>query len=39
LRKHVNIFVKEEMVADRAKLSDRVEANSRVLIMQALSGG
>ncbi len=39
LRKHVNIFVKEEMVADRANLGDRVEPNSRVLIMQALSGG
>jgi sulfur-carrier protein len=39
LRRHVNIFVGEESVADRARLSDRVEPSSRVLIMQALSGG
>jgi molybdopterin synthase sulfur carrier subunit len=39
LRKHVNIFVDGEMIADRRRLSDRVKENSRVLIMQALSGG
>lgn len=39
LRTHVNIFVGNDRVADRARLSDRVEADSRVLIMQALSGG
>jgi sulfur carrier protein ThiS len=39
LRMHVNIFVDDERVADRQRLSDRVEAGSRVLIMQALSGG
>lgn len=39
LRTHVNIFVEEERLADRAKLSDRVEPSSRVFIMQALSGG
>jgi molybdopterin synthase sulfur carrier subunit len=39
LRRHVNIFVEEERIADRKRLSDRVEADSRVFIMQALSGG
>jgi sulfur carrier protein ThiS len=39
LRQHVNVFVKDEMVTDRARLTDPVEPNSRVLIMQALSGG
>ena len=39
LRTHVNIFVGEERVADRTRLSDRVERDSRVCIMQALSGG
>lgn len=39
LRRHVNIFVEEEPVADRGRLSDRVEPDSRVFILQALSGG
>ena len=39
LRTHVNIFVEDERIADRHKLSDRLEPNSRVFIMQALSGG
>jgi sulfur carrier protein ThiS len=39
LRQHVNIFVKNEMVADRARLTDPLEPNTRVLILQALSGG
>jgi len=39
LRRHVNIFVEEERIADRRRLSDRVEPDSRVFIMQALSGG
>lgn len=39
LRKHVNIFVDELSVGDRATLGDRVEPQSRVFIMQALSGG
>lgn len=39
LRTHVNIFVEEERLADRHKLSDRVGPDSRVFIMQALSGG
>lgn len=39
LRRHVNIFVGEELLRDRGKLSDPVERDTRVLIMQALSGG
>lgn len=39
LRRHVNIFVEEEMIADRRRLSDRLDPNARVFIMQALSGG
>jgi ABC-type nitrate/sulfonate/bicarbonate transport system permease component len=39
LRQHVNIFIGDEMICDRGKLSDRVEADSRVFIAQALSGG
>ena len=39
LRRHVNIFVDHQMIADRPRLSDRVEASSHVMIMQALSGG
>ncbi len=39
LRKHVNIFIGDERIADRERLTDRVGADTRVLIMQALSGG
>lgn len=39
LRTHVNIFVGEERIWDRTRLSDPVAEDSRVLIMQALSGG
>jgi molybdopterin synthase sulfur carrier subunit len=39
LRPHVNVFIGEEAVIDRRELSDRIEADSRVTIMQALSGG
>jgi sulfur-carrier protein len=39
LRRHVNVFVDDQMIADRGRLSDRVGPDSRVLIMQALSGG
>lgn len=39
LRRHVNIFVEGERVADRDRLRDRVEASSRVSIARALSGG
>lgn len=39
LRTHVNIFIGQERILDRTRLSDPVGDDSRVLIMQALSGG
>ncbi len=39
LRKHVNIFVKEELIHDRHQLSDPVNERDEILIYQALSGG
>lgn len=39
LRKHVNMFVDNEMLVDRRTLSDSLTASSRVFISQALSGG
>jgi sulfur-carrier protein len=39
LRTHVNIFVGEERVADRQRLTDAVGRDTTVHILQALSGG
>ncbi len=39
LRKHVNIFVGGELLRDKQTLSDRVSADTKVFIVQALSGG
>lgn len=39
LRKHVNIFVNDSMIQDRQALSDTLSADSRVFVVQALSGG
>jgi sulfur-carrier protein len=39
LRRHVNVFVGEEPVRDRTKLSDPLAPDARVFILQALSGG
>ena len=39
LRRHMNIFINSERVADRASLTDTVPDGSDVYIMQALSGG
>lgn len=39
LRKHVNIFVNGEPVADRERLSDAIAARDEVFVFQALSGG
>ena len=39
LRKHVNIFVGDELIHDKIELSDAVSANTKIYIMQALSGG
>jgi molybdopterin converting factor small subunit len=39
LRQHVNIFVEDELIADRRALTDKIKAGGRVYILQALSGG
>lgn len=39
LRKHVNIFVKDELIKDRNTLSDEVHSQDEMFIYQALSGG
>jgi len=39
LRRHVNVFVDGQPVADRAALSDALRPGSTVHILQALSGG
>lgn len=39
LRKHVNIFIKEDLIADRQQLSDTVQPKDEILVYQALSGG
>jgi sulfur-carrier protein len=39
LRSHVNLFIGNERVSDRAGLSDPVPDGSCVTVMQSLSGG
>ena len=39
LRKHVNIFLGQELIHDRQTLSDPVKDNDQIYIFQALSGG
>ena len=39
LRQHVNVFVNGAVIADRATLTDPVDAAAEVYVMQALSGG
>lgn len=39
LRKHMVVFVDGEQIADRSHLSDPVEPDGEVYVMQALSGG
>jgi len=39
LRQHVAVFVGGELVHDRLHLTDRVEDQQDVFVMQALSGG
>lgn len=39
LRKHVNIFIGDELIQDRIKLSDAVKPTDEIYIIQALSGG
>lgn len=39
LRRHVNVFVNSEPVADRHALSDPVQESDEIFVFQALSGG
>lgn len=39
LRKHVNVFIGDELIHDRQQLTDSLRSGDRVFIMQALSGG
>lgn len=39
LRRHVNVFVREEPIFDREALDDKVGPDDKVHILQALSGG
>ena len=39
LRRHVNVFVGGQMVADRLALSDPVGPRDEIYVLQALSGG
>ena len=39
LRKHVNIFIGDQLLHDKQTLSDRVSADTSIFIVQALSGG
>ena len=39
VRKHMIVFVDNEAIADRENLSDSVDADAEVFIMQSLSGG
>ena len=39
LRRHVNVFVNDRAIGDRAALSDRLAPTDEVFVIQALSGG
>ena len=39
VRKHVSVFVDAEQVRDRAGLTDPIEPDTEIHVMQALSGG
>jgi len=39
LRRHMAIFLDGRMIHDRARLSDAVGSDSKLYVMQALSGG
>ena len=39
VRRHVNVFINNEPVSDRLRLSDPVGPNDEVFVFQALSGG
>lgn len=39
LRKHMNVFVDGAMLRDRVRLSDKINADTEIHVIQALSGG
>lgn len=39
LRRHVNVFIGEQMVVDRDALTDRIREDQTLYVFQALSGG
>jgi sulfur-carrier protein len=39
LRKHITIFIDGRVIHDRIRLSDAVTENSKIYVLQALSGG
>lgn len=39
LRRHVNVYINDQAVADRIGLSDAVKAEDDIYVFQALSGG
>ena len=39
VRRHVNIFLNDESIADRERLSDPVGPDDDIYVFQALSGG
>jgi molybdopterin synthase sulfur carrier subunit len=39
VRKHMAIFINDQAIKDRAALSDPLQTNDRVYVIQALSGG
>ena len=39
IRKHVAVFINQQMVTDRSHLEQPVESGDRVLVIQALTGG
>ena len=39
LRQHVAIFINGQMIEDRLQMSDSIQPESELFVMQALSGG
>jgi molybdopterin synthase sulfur carrier subunit len=39
VRRHVNLFVRDEPICDRETLSDKVAHDDKLFVLQALSGG
>ena len=39
LRKHVNLFLDEQFIRDRERLTDSLSGVKKLYVMQALSGG